>query len=229
MKAGGLSVLLLIAACTVPVYSALANAPEVGEIIHIKGKASRRAADGTGQSLNKGDSVFEGDLIETRRNSVLTIQFKDETHFSLGSRAAFKIDKFKYDEGEDDEIATEVVQGAFRFVTGLLAKLKPRSMRVRTGAVATIGIRGTTVGGEVEGESATIVLLESEEPGTPSAIEVGNAHGSVVIEEPGYGTEVPDANSPPTPPRRMRLRTIDNLTRNIQSIQRVNVPRPRYP
>jgi hypothetical protein len=118
-----------------------------------------------------------------------------------------------------------VLNGAFRFTTGLIAKARSRAMLVRTGAVATIGIRGTTVAGEVVGESATIVLLDPEDGATASAIEVGNDHGSVVIDQPGYGTTVPDANSPPTPPQRMRLRAIDNLIRSIQSSQRISVPR----
>ena len=100
-------------------------------------------------------------------------------------------------------------------------------MRVRVGAIATIGIRGTTVGGEVVGEAATIVLLEGDEPGAPSAIEVGNDYGRVILDETGYGTHVPDAHSPPSPPRRMSLRTIESLVRNLNSIQRNAVPRPR--
>lgn len=221
--------LLIMAACALPVSITWAQTPAAGEIAALKGAAIRVAADGAERTLNKGDSVYEGDRIETQPNSVINIRFKDDTRFSLGANAAFRIDDYKYEQGDEDGITTEVLQGAFRFITGLIAKHKPRSMHVRTGAVATIGIRGTTVGGEVEGESATIVLLESEDPETPSAIEVGNEHGSVIIDEPGYGTEVPNAHSPPTPPRRMRLRTIDNLIRNIQSIQRVTVPRPRYP
>ena len=100
-------------------------------------------------------------------------------------------------------------------------------MRVKTGVVATIGIRGTTVGGEVEGEAATIVLLEDEAGTGASAIEVGNDYGSVVIDQIGFGTRVPDAHSPPSPPARMTLRTIENLVRNLSNIQRISVPRPR--
>ncbi|MCZ6802588.1 MAG: hypothetical protein O7D86_01265 [Proteobacteria bacterium] len=59
-------------------------------------------------------------------------------------------------------------------------------------------------------------------------IEVYNEFGSVIIDEAGYGTEIPDEFSPPSPPRRMRLRTITNLMRSLQSIQRINTPRPRY-
>ena len=199
-------------------------AAAVGEVAVLKGSATRTPPSGQAQALKRGDRVYEGDRIETASRSFVFMRFDDRTRFNLGPRAEFRVDQVR----DDDEgvFSAEVIRGAFRFITGLIAKKRSGAMRVRTGVVATIGIRGTTVGGEVVGESATIVLLESEEPGTPSAIEVGNDFGSVVIDQPGYGTQVPDAHSPPSPPQRMTLRAIDNLVRNINNIQRNAAPRP---
>ena len=76
-----------------------------------------------------------------------------------------KVSEFVYKEAaEDDRIATSVLKGVFRFVSGLIAKRRARSMEVSL-PVVTIGIRGTNVGGEVDGERATVVLLEPESPG----------------------------------------------------------------
>jgi hypothetical protein len=204
---------------------AVAEALIVGEVVQLRGEVARFDPTGQLQRLERGGQVYLNDRVETRNRSSVTLRFKDNTSFSLGPDAAFTIDNFKYAHGSDDGIAMRVLNGAFRFTTGLIAKARSRAMLVRTGAVATIGIRGTTVAGEVVGESATIVLLDPEDGATASAIEVGNDHGSVVIDQPGYGTTVPDANSPPTPPQRMRLRAIDNLIRSIQSSQRISVPR----
>lgn len=199
-------------------------APGVGKVVIVKGSATRQAADGTRVALERGDRLFERDRVTTAADSMVLLRFDDDTRFNLGPRAEFRVDQVR----DDDEgiFSAEVIRGAFRFITGLIAKKRSGAMRVRTGVVATIGIRGTTVGGEVVGESATIVLLESEQPGTPSAIEVGNDFGSVIIDQPGYGTQVPDAHSPPSPPQRMTLRAIDNLVRNINNIQRNAAPRP---
>jgi len=213
-------------ACLLFLLSAGAAAAPVGEVLAIKGNAHRQAGSGPRIALVRGDKVFEQDLIETQDKALLALRFADGTRFNLGPRTAFRVDQVQ--DGEAGVFSAEVLRGAFRFVTGLIAKRRTGAMRVKTGVVATIGIRGTTVGGEVDGESATIVLLESEEPGTPSAIEVGNEHGSVVIEQPGYGTRVPDAHSPPSPPERMSLRTVENLVRNINNIQRIAVPRPGF-
>lgn len=212
-------------ACLMLVLSAAATAAPVGEVLAVKGSAHRQSGDGPRIALVRGDKVYEQDLLETQDQALLAVRFTDGTRFNLGPRTSFRVDQVS--DGEAGVFSAEVLRGAFRFVTGLIAKRRTGAMRVRTGVVATIGIRGTTVGGEVDGESATIVLLESEEPGTPSAIEVGNEHGSVVIDQPGYGTRVPDAHSPPSPPERMSLRTIENLVRNINNIQRIAVPRPR--
>jgi hypothetical protein len=59
-------------------------------------------------------------------------------------------------------------------------------------------------------------LLEPEGSGA-SAIVVENKFGSVVIDKPGYGTEIPDEKSPPSPVRRMQLRTIDNVLRTLRT------------
>ncbi len=198
----------------------------VGEVKLLRGSATRQTSDGTRIGLDRGDKVFANDRIETASKSFLMLQFEDNTRFNLGPSALFRVDEVR--SGDDGSFSAEVLRGAFRFVSGLIAKTRPRAMRVKTGSVATIGIRGTTVGGEVVGESATIVLLESEDGAESSEIEVGNAHGSVVINQAGYGTRVPDANSAPTPPERMTLRTIENLVRNINSIQRIAVPRPTF-
>ena len=137
----------------------VANAASgVGTVTALHGSASRVAADGTRQQLAEGGTVLAQDRIETGADSHAVIDFSDHTRFSLGADTVFRIDAVKA-EGADASFSAAVLKGAFRFVTGLIAKQRPRAMRVQTGAVATIGIRGTTVGGEVEGESAKILLL----------------------------------------------------------------------
>jgi hypothetical protein len=110
-------------------------------------------------------------------------------------------------------------------------------MRVSV-SVATIGIRGTHVEGEVterqekDGRtvdaSARVALLEPEGSNASGAIVVENKFGSVVVDQPGYGTEIPDEKSPPSPVRRMQLRTIDNLLRAIRTPPRTGGPARRF-
>jgi hypothetical protein len=203
-------------------------ATTAGEVRTLRGGAVAVATDGRERRLAQGDDVLAGDRIDTAPRSFVLIQFEDDTRFALGQNSSMAINDFIYGaQGQEDNIATQVLKGTFRFVSGLISKRRPAAMQVRLGVIATIGLRGTNVGGEVIGDSATVVLLDPEEPGETTGIEVSNAFGTVTIDEPGFGTEIPDANSPPSPPRRMRLQTIENLMRTMQSIGRISVPRPR--
>lgn len=196
------------------------------EVIDLRGTASAVAETGARRNLDEGDALFQGDRVETGADSALSMRFTDGSTFQLGESAAMSVDAYSYKENADsDSFTTSLFKGAFRFVSGLIARARSRAMGVRT-PVATIGIRGTSVAGETDATSARIVLLEPEEP-RPTAIEVSNAFGSVTIDEPGFGTEIPDASSPPSPPRRMQLQTIQNLMRTLQSIGRIRPPRIR--
>ena len=196
-------------------------ADAAGKIAALKGSVTAVGADGESRKLRRGRPFYAGDEISTSDNSAVALRFKDKTSFALGADSSMKVDDFVYGKSdEEDTVGATVLKGAFRFITGLVAKKKPKSMNVQLGITATIGIRGTNVAGELVGESATIVLLEPEDEGTYTAIEVYNDHGAVEIDEPGFGTDVPDANSPPSPIRRMKVNTIQNLTRSIQSVTR---------
>ena len=103
---------------------------------------------------------------------------------------------------------------------------------------ATIGVRGTHVAGEVfprtevngviTEASAVVTLLEDEE-GRDTSILVSNDYGSVIVDEPGYGTEIPDEHSPPGAVRRIQLRSVENLMRVIRNTTRNATPKLKLP
>jgi len=218
-------ILLLIMTSFMPAYAA----DQAGQVEAVKGTAWGQLHGEQPRKLEEGAPIFTTDTIKTEANSTIQLLFKDQTKFSLGAEAEMNIEKFN-DQGSAEEkgFSSRVLKGTFRFVTGLIAKEKPEAMEVNT-AVATIGIRGTHVAAEATATSATIILMEPEDTSRKTAIEVSNQYGKVDIDEPGYGTEIPDQFSPPSPPRRMRLETINNIMRSMQSIQRINIPRPRGP
>ena len=138
------------------------------------------------------------------------------------------IDTYNESEDAEDSFGASIFKGAFRFVSGFFAKEKPESVKIRI-SVATIGIRGTNVAGEVfereeiDGvvvEASAIVSLLEDEEGKKTAIEVSNDYGSVVIDKPGYGTEISDEHSPPSQVRRMQIRTIQNILRGLRNSTR---------
>jgi hypothetical protein len=194
----------------------------------VEGNAYAQLDEQEKRKLSIGKSIFEKDIVTTEESSSVTLIFSDKTRFELGPESSLKVNKYLYEQNSnEDSTSIKILKGTFRFISGLIAKNKPEAMEVNT-AVATIGIRGTSVAGKADSTSATIILVEPEDSSRKTAIEVSNKFGSVTIDEPGYGTEIPDEFSPPSPPRRMSMQTINNLTRSLQSIQRANMPRVRH-
>ena len=193
------------------------------EVERLRGSARAISADGLVRDLAVGAAIQPRDRVETDRRSSIGLRYTDGTRFDLGERSSMRVDRYSR-EDRDPGLAATVTRGVFRFVTGLIARRRPAAMQVQL-PVATIGIRGTQVMGEVTETSATVILLEPEDGAPGTAIEVFNAFGSVVVDQPGYGTEIPDASSPPSPARRMAVRNIQNLMRSLQAVQRVGPPR----
>jgi len=196
----------------------------VADVARVVGAASAQAAGAEARALKAGDPVYLGDRLVTASGALLELAFRDRTRFTLGSETQMTVKAYSAPDSAEPSFLAEVTRGVFRVISGLIARQRPRAVKFVT-PTATIGIRGTHFGVETDGARALVVLLEPEDEG-PSAIEVSNAYGAVTIDEPGYGTEIPDAQSPPSPPRRMRLRAVDNLMRSLSTIQRMQIPRP---
>jgi hypothetical protein len=240
MKLQAIGVGLILAGLTLLPGAAAAANSTIGHVSRLTGAqaGSAQAPGGTARKLAQGDPIFAGERIRTGAGTVLQIEFTDKSRFVLGPNAEFEVGQYSYAAGgaEGDAFYSRVLKGAFRFVSGLIARSQGKNMKVSV-AVATIGIRGTHVEGEVserhekDGKtvdaSAKVALLEPEGADGPTAIVVENQFGSVLIDKPGYGTEIPDEKSPPSPVQRMQLRTIDNVLRAIRTPARTGGPARR--
>ena len=198
----------------------------VGSVSRLTGEqtSSAQTLGGAARKLKEGDPLFAAERIRTGAGTVLEIEFTDKSRMTLGPNTEFEVESYRQTAGQE-AFSSRVIKGAFRFVSGLIAKRKRENVHI-TIAVATIGIRGTHFEGEVterqekDGKtvdaSAQVALLEPEGEAA-NAIVVENKFGSVVIDKPGFGTEIPDEKSPPSPIKRMQLRTIDNVLRAIRT------------
>ena len=117
--------------------------------------------DGRSQPLNPGIEVKSGDVVRTGSGSRAYLMLAEGSRVKLGESAEFKI---QFTDPEPKSIfrgAFDVVKGAFRFTTGLLAKARPREVTIRV-ATATIGIRGTDVWGRAGPDSDLVALIEGK-------------------------------------------------------------------
>ncbi|MFO1436028.1 MAG: FecR domain-containing protein [Gammaproteobacteria bacterium] len=228
LRLGMLLMLVAIALLPITDHAAIDLA---GTVTQISGNVTAQLQGQVARNLREGDVVYAGEEIRTAGDSSVKMKLQDNTQFALGADSRMRIAQYRYrNNPATDILQTQIYKGIFRFVSGLIAKKRQQSMTVVT-SVATIGIRGTHVIGEVTETSATIALMEPEEAGKQTAIEVSNQYGSVVIDKPRFETVIPDAHSPPSPPRPVATQRIDNMLRSIQTIRRVVVPRlpPRLP
>src|SRR5881296_3278491 len=139
----GISLVALLLAAA----AAQAQTPSVGRASRITGEqlSSAQAPGAPVRKLAEGDSLFAGERIRTGAGTVLQIEFTDKSRFTLGPNTEFEVERyFQAGGGASGEEAfhTRVLKGAFRFVSGLIARRKHQNVRISV-AVATIGIRGT--------------------------------------------------------------------------------------
>ena len=107
---------------------------------------------GASLPLRVGDPVREKDRIIVPVGGSAGITLRDDTRISMGPRSTLVINGFSFDaKTQEGNVDTSILLGAMRYVTGLVGRRSPASVRVAT-STATIGIRGTDFIVEVLGD-----------------------------------------------------------------------------
>jgi Ca2+-binding RTX toxin-like protein len=178
----------------------VSEADAIGMVEKIKGDVTV-TRNGHEVTLHHGDSVFLNDVIETGKDGSIGVTFEDESVFTLGADARMTLDHFVYDpESGEGSSNVNVIKGMFKFVSGDIAANNPGEMKVET-PVATIGIRGTTGGGTIEGEGGdNQFFLEPNADGTVGWFDVTTANGTTSMNQPNTVVGVESFNAAPSAP-----------------------------
>ena len=129
----------------------------VGTAGETSGTVTVTRADGTVEPLTAGMPVFEGDIIETDAHGAANILFVDETSFAISGNAKLAIDEYVFDPATSSgESNFSVLRGMFVFVSGLIGRDDPDDVEINT-PVGSIGIRGTTIAGNVDTGQITVI------------------------------------------------------------------------
>ena len=103
--------------------------------------------------------VFLNDTVVTQAGARLQVLLRDQSTFSVGENAEITIDEFVYTpKDKTGRVAASIGKGAFRFVSGKIAKKNPNNMKVKAGDVV-VAVRGTEVIGNVQPDQSSIILL----------------------------------------------------------------------
>ncbi|MFN0044340.1 MAG: FecR domain-containing protein [Alphaproteobacteria bacterium] len=213
---------------------AQARAPiKAGIAAAVRGKVERVAAaigpsivapmagSAIGITVASGDVIYLGDRISTGPNAGLQIMLVDETVFTIGPNAAMAVDEFTFDPATNNgKLTARIMQGAFRFVSGRIAKHDPKDMTVNL-PQGSIGVRGTAVQGVVEGERATVMLLgpglsnnAGERPGRIVVSGAAASGGEVLITRPGFATTL-STTMPPSEPVRLETQQAARISNSL--------------
>jgi len=171
MRRGPNSRILLLAglmACWVmmciPARAGGEDRPVSGVLAAASGPVSVRPMGNQGAATKRlaiGSKLFFGDEIITGDGVRAQILLRDGTTFSIGEGANLVLDEFVYDPASGDGgIGVVIRKGAFRFVSGKIAKRTPQNMQVLAGSTS-IAVRGTEVIGTVGGGVGDSVILIS--------------------------------------------------------------------
>ena len=95
-------------------------------------------------------------------------------------------------------MGVDMVEGAFSFISGEIAKTGPDAMTIKT-PVATVGIRGVQLRVKLQLRVMRTFTLLQDADGGVGEISVSNAEAHV-LGQVGATTSIASFNAPPPPP-----------------------------
>lgn len=122
--------------------AALADEAVIGYIKTVQGDATVLAS-GHSIRAEPGTPVKASDVLKTGKASSLGITLTDNTLLSIGPDTEFVVDEYLFNPAQDElKLGASLGKGSLNYVSGVIAKLKPSAVSVRT-PTGTIGVRGT--------------------------------------------------------------------------------------
>ena len=90
-----------------------------------------------------GDGVIQADSIVTGPGSAASMVLRDGTALVIGPNSQVSLARFEYESTtQKGSVLVDVLQGTIRMISGLIAKLDPDQVKVKTPTVV-VGVRGT--------------------------------------------------------------------------------------
>ena len=168
----------------------------IGVVAAAGGKVELTTAGQVGRIAQSGQPIFMGDEVKTDSQGHLQILLLDETVFTIGPDSTIIIDKFVYDpKSQKGEIKASITRGVFRYVSGKIAAKNPDSVKVKL-PTASIGFRGTIVGGSVGANGQGLAALLGPGSNNDSGAQngsftvTGNGGDHQDVNRTGFGVEV---------------------------------------
>ena len=144
----------------------------IGSVSNLQGTATITHPGGEPMQLQPGMPVSMGDQIQTGPNSTVNLSLADGTQFNVSENSKLTMDYYAYDPNNNanNKASYNVLQGAFQYVSGLIAKKPDPDVKIET-VSSYIGIRGTQFIARQDPCSVTqeVYLIEGQLAITPKA------------------------------------------------------------
>lgn len=120
----------------------LAQTAPVGYVKTVTGEAWVTTA-GQRTVAQPGTAVLLGSQLKTQPAATLGVTFKDNTLMALGPDTEMTVEDYLYAPAQGQlKLGTQLVKGSLNYVSGVIARLKPEAVTVKT-PTGIIGVRGT--------------------------------------------------------------------------------------
>ena len=138
--------------------------------------------------LSEKDWLYKDDRILTGRKSSVEIKLVDGSLVNIGELGNVSLIDLAYDPiKKDGFIDIRIASGAFRMISGSIAKLGPDLMVLKL-PTATIGIRGTGIIGKASKIGIeNFVILVPDPDGHIGELVVQNTEGIVILRKANEG------------------------------------------
>ena len=160
---------------------------KIARVLNVKGVATL-TREGKSIGLVKDNWLYKNDRIVTKKKSSLEIKLVDNSFVNIGELSNLEMVDLVYDPiKKDGYIDLKIVTGAFRMISGNIAKLGPDLMKLDL-PTATVGIRGTSIVGKASKLGVeNFVILVPDPNGYIGELVVQNTEGIVVLRKANEG------------------------------------------
>lgn len=166
----------------IPLTNTNFRSEAVGHISRLDGQGWLLHTDETKQKLYTGLDVKQGDNIVTNLHSMAEVEFPDGSSILLKQNSQIKVNEYSWDqETTSGSSVLGFLKGAFRAVSGLIAKNNPDDYSVET-PVATIGVRGTIFGAKLCNQETCVEQNGENSITISEGIYIGVLQGKIVAQ-----------------------------------------------
>lgn len=187
----------------------------IGKVIFAEGQFQASSSQ-TRRTLRRGADILQGDTLQTAANSQAQIRFTDGALLTLQASTEFAVNAYQ-SEGNKKEFQAKLLKGAFRAVSGTIAKEKPQDYQIAT-SVATIGVRGTDYSAALDAKSKLLVGVFQ------GKVSIKNDAGEIIIgdDSPYKYARITSADELPQGLITFPAGLITNATFRIEAQQKAN-------